>query len=60
MVDCGSLNFKIELHLGKLYVAYILKFGETFKMAIPSQALNREGVETRWEWPKVFKTMVEV
>jgi len=29
-------------------------------MAIPSQALNREGVETRWEWPKVFKTMVEV
>ena len=23
-------------------------------MAIPSQALKGEGVETRWEWPKVF------
>ena len=25
----------------------LLKFGETYKMAIPSQARKREGVETR-------------
>jgi hypothetical protein len=29
-----------------------LKFGETFKMAIPSQALKKEGVETRRGIPK--------
>ena len=31
-----------------------LKFGETFKMATPSQASTEEGVETRREVPKFF------
>jgi hypothetical protein len=30
----------------------LLKFGETFNMAIPSQARKREGVETRRAAPK--------
>ncbi len=30
----------------------LLKFGETFRMAIPSQARQREGVETRRAAPK--------
>ncbi len=37
----------------------LLKFGETCKMAIPSQALQREGVETRRAAPKAI-AMVKV
>lgn len=35
------------------------KVGESFKMLIPSQALNREGVETRHGTPK-SEDMVKV
>lgn len=36
-------------------VENLLKFGELFKMAIPSQASNEEGVETRWEDSLTYK-----
>ena len=37
--------------------AELLKFGETFHMAIPSQALNGEGVETRRAAPTANATV---
>lgn len=46
LVNTSDLINDFELHFSKDYVAYTLKFGETFKMAIPSQASMEEGVET--------------
>ena len=40
-----SFEVKWELILETIYEKF-LKFGEPFKMAIPSQALKKEGVET--------------
>lgn len=57
MVDAPDLDYLSALW--ETIDVELLKFGETFQMAIPSQAWKREGVETRRAAPKT-SVMVKV